>query len=98
MPDAGAESLTSVAGEYPSSMAEALPELHVSGETALGPLMGKRVDIGSRTGLYHLVVGEGQNAFVGNGTLRGCAGAPPAVDSRRPDPDHPWQDSAAPVS
>ncbi|KAK7532801.1 uncharacterized protein J3D65DRAFT_557668 [Phyllosticta citribraziliensis] len=46
-------------GEYPSAMADVMPELHVSGDTAK--------EVGTRTGLYHLVVGEGQNAFVGHG-------------------------------
>jgi hypothetical protein len=55
-----------VAGEYPSDLKEAAPELHVSG------YLGKdetpfEVEHGDRTGLYHLVLGEGQNAFVGNG-------------------------------
>jgi hypothetical protein len=55
------------AGEYPSNLKEALPELHVSGNAGRfsGPL--KYVAGGGPTGLYHLVLGEGQNAFVGNG-------------------------------
>ncbi|KAJ6486130.1 hypothetical protein C8R47DRAFT_980022 [Mycena vitilis] len=54
-------------GEYPSNFKDALPEVHVSGNAGKfsGPL--KDVAAGGRTGLYHLVLGEGQNAFVGNG-------------------------------
>ncbi|KAF2083168.1 FAD/NAD(P)-binding domain-containing protein [Saccharata proteae CBS 121410] len=54
-------------GEYPSTLVEALPEVHVSGN--LGKDQGPIVDVseGKTTGLYHLVVGEGQNAFVANG-------------------------------
>jgi hypothetical protein len=56
------------AGEYPSNLKEATPELHVSG------YLGKNskplnIEHGDRTGLYHLVLGEGQNVFVGNGTF-----------------------------
>ncbi|KAJ7757153.1 hypothetical protein B0H16DRAFT_1538314 [Mycena metata] len=54
-------------GEYPSGLEEALPEVHVSGNAGKysGPL--RDVAVGGPTGLYHLVLGEGQNAFVGNG-------------------------------
>ncbi|KAJ7484654.1 hypothetical protein FB451DRAFT_1169687 [Mycena latifolia] len=54
-------------GEYPSDLKDALPELHVSGNAGRfsGPL--EDVAVGKATGLYHLVLGEGQNAFVGNG-------------------------------
>ncbi|KAI9840114.1 MAG: hypothetical protein M1837_001918 [Sclerophora amabilis] len=54
-------------GEYPSDIKEALPEVHVSGSFAPHDKDGKWVETGDRTGLYHLVVGAGQNAFVGNG-------------------------------
>lgn len=54
-------------GEYPIELKDALKELHVSGDFAPGKTKGKLVDGGDPTGLYHLVVGEGQNAFVGNG-------------------------------
>lgn len=56
-----------VAGEYPSDLKEAAPEVHVSGNAGRfsGPL--EDVTVGRPTGLYHLVLGEGQNAFVGNG-------------------------------
>lgn len=54
-------------GEYPVELKDALKELHVSGDFAPGRSKGKWVEGGDPTGLYHLVVGEGQNAFVGNG-------------------------------
>lgn len=54
-------------GEYPIGLKDALKELHVSGDFAPGEKRGKWVEGGDPTGLYHLVVGEGQNAFVGNG-------------------------------
>jgi hypothetical protein len=54
-------------GEYPVSAAEALGELHVSGQFAPGWLPGKTVDEGDPTGMYHLVFGKGQNAVVCNG-------------------------------
>ncbi|KAB2576368.1 Cholesterol oxidase [Lasiodiplodia theobromae] len=54
-------------GEYPSNLVEALPEVHVSGNAGRdsGPLID--VALGGDTGLYHLILGEGQNAFVANG-------------------------------
>ncbi|KAE8036870.1 hypothetical protein FH972_009503 [Carpinus fangiana] len=54
-------------GEYPVSLADAAKEFHVSGSFAPNDSKGVYVEGGSPTGLYHLVVGEGQNAFVGNG-------------------------------
>jgi FAD binding domain len=54
-------------GEYPEELEDALKDLHVSGQFAPGQMKGKWVEGGDPTGLYHLVVGEGQNAFVGNG-------------------------------
>jgi choline dehydrogenase-like flavoprotein len=54
-------------GEYPSSLIESMKELQISGNFAPGMLPGIPVEGGNPTGLYHLVVGEGQNAFVGNG-------------------------------
>ncbi|KAJ7248149.1 hypothetical protein B0H12DRAFT_727764 [Mycena haematopus] len=54
-------------GEYPADLKEAATEIHISGNAGHfgGPL--KDVALGGRTGLYHLIVGEGQNAFVANG-------------------------------
>jgi hypothetical protein len=54
-------------GEYPTELDDAMKEFHVSGDFTPGQTKGKRVEGGDVTGLYHLVVGEGQNAFVGNG-------------------------------
>jgi hypothetical protein len=54
-------------GEYPIELKDAMKELHVSGNFQPGKTKGEWVDGGDPTGLYHLVVGEGQNAFVGNG-------------------------------
>ncbi|THU97328.1 FAD/NAD(P)-binding domain-containing protein [Dendrothele bispora CBS 962.96] len=51
-------------GEYPSTLTEALPELHVSGNPSSS---GKDIGTGKPTGLYNLVLGEGQNAFVAKG-------------------------------
>jgi hypothetical protein len=60
------------AGEYPSDLKEALPEVHISGNAGRfsGPL--RDVAVGGPTSLYHLVLGEGQNAFVGNGRCYLC--------------------------
>ena len=54
------------AGEYPSNLKEATPHVHISGHIASQD-HGKWFSQGDPTGLYHLIVGEGQNAFVGNG-------------------------------
>ncbi|KAK8242173.1 hypothetical protein IWZ00DRAFT_443295 [Phyllosticta capitalensis] len=60
-------------GEYPSSLADAMPELHVSGNASNRLAQIKDTEFGKRTGLYHLVLGQGQNAFVGNGRLGGTS-------------------------
>ncbi|KUJ19631.1 FAD/NAD(P)-binding domain-containing protein [Mollisia scopiformis] len=54
-------------GEYPSGFIDAFKQLHVSGEFAPGFLKGAMVEGGDPTGMYHLICGKGQNAFVGNG-------------------------------
>ncbi|KAH8597036.1 glucose-methanol-choline oxidoreductase-like protein [Bisporella sp. PMI_857] len=54
-------------GEYPSGFIDAMRQFHVSGEFAPGFLKGNNVEAGDPTGLYHLIMGKGQNAFVGNG-------------------------------
>jgi choline dehydrogenase-like flavoprotein len=54
-------------GEYPSGFVDAVKQLHVSGDFAPGFLTGAMVEAGDPTGLYHLICGRGQNAFVGNG-------------------------------
>lgn len=53
-------------GEYPSGFLDAMKQLHVSGDFAPGILKSTIVG-GDPTGLYHLIVGKGQNVFVGNG-------------------------------
>ncbi|KAL5350902.1 hypothetical protein ACLOAV_004475 [Pseudogymnoascus australis] len=54
-------------GEYSSSPKDAMKELHVSGGFVPNNNKGQWIEGGDPTGLYHLVVGDGQNAFVGNG-------------------------------
>ncbi|KAM0154579.1 hypothetical protein ACHAPG_006429 [Botrytis cinerea] len=54
-------------GEYPSGTKDTIEELHVSGNFAPGILPGMMVEEGDPTGLYHLIFGKGQNAFVANG-------------------------------
>ncbi|KAF2458980.1 hypothetical protein BDY21DRAFT_282680 [Lineolata rhizophorae] len=54
-------------GEYPSSLSDAAPEIHISGDFAPKDERSKPVDRGNKTGLYHFILGAGQNAFVGNG-------------------------------
>ena len=54
-------------GEYPVSSTDALEQLHVSGQFATKFLPGISVDTGDPTGMYHLILGRGQNAVVGNG-------------------------------
>lgn len=54
-------------GEYPTGIIDAMKQFHYSGEFAPGFLKGTMVEGGDPTGLYHLICGKGQNAFVGNG-------------------------------
>lgn len=54
-------------GEYPSGFIDAMKEMHISGEFAPGSWKGSSIEYGGPTGLYHLIMGKGQNAFVGNG-------------------------------
>ncbi|KAE9391530.1 FAD/NAD(P)-binding domain-containing protein [Gymnopus androsaceus JB14] len=53
-------------GEFPVTPADVAPEVHVSGDVRNNSPF-KDLDAGKPTGLYHLMIGEGQNAFVGNG-------------------------------
>jgi hypothetical protein len=57
------------AGEYPSSLNEAQSKFHIAGNFAPLDLNGLYVEIGDPTGLYHLMLGAGQNTFVENGKL-----------------------------
>jgi len=52
-------------GEFPSGFASAAPEIHITGDIAHTEI--SHFDGGDRQGLYHLVLGKGQNVFVGNG-------------------------------
>ncbi|KAI9686139.1 MAG: hypothetical protein M1822_003794 [Bathelium mastoideum] len=54
-------------GEFPTTLEEAAMQLHVTGDEATSDDRSIPIDKGNKTGLYHLMVGEGQNAFVGNG-------------------------------
>lgn len=54
-------------GEYPATAAEAVPQLHVSGDFSTKETGGVSLDDVNPTGLYHLIFGQGQNAFVANG-------------------------------
>ncbi|CAK7267297.1 hypothetical protein SEPCBS119000_002470 [Sporothrix epigloea] len=57
-------------GEYPVSAAEAQAELHLSGDLQPSDVLSSLsvpVGGGSPTGMYHLILGKGQNAVVGNG-------------------------------
>ncbi|KAJ4302940.1 hypothetical protein N0V90_001831 [Kalmusia sp. IMI 367209] len=54
-------------GEYPIKLKEASQELHTSGNAGGNEDIPKEVEIGKRTGMYHLVLGQGQDVFVGNG-------------------------------
>ncbi|KAI0914007.1 glucose-methanol-choline oxidoreductase [Ustulina deusta] len=54
-------------GEFPSGTADALDQLHYSGQIVPPWLPKKIVHGGDPTGLYHLIFGNGQNALVGNG-------------------------------
>ncbi|GME65013.1 putative glucose-methanol-choline oxidoreductase protein [Neofusicoccum parvum] len=58
-------------GEYPANLAEAAMEIHASGnlnpDTRSGKIWDLALGLTGPTGLYHLIVGEGQNAFVANG-------------------------------
>ncbi|KAF9880092.1 glucose-methanol-choline oxidoreductase [Colletotrichum karsti] len=56
-------------GEFPSEILPASRELHMTNAATDGLIgrLGKVAEGGDPTGLYHLIVGDGQNAFVGNG-------------------------------
>lgn len=57
-------------GEFPESAVDTLKELRISGEFAPGDrrsIPGKLTEKGNPNGLYQLVIGEGQNVFLGNG-------------------------------
>lgn len=55
-------------GEFPVDLVQATPQVHMSGKILENDSEDVLVDTGDPTGLYHLYVGDGQNAFVGNGS------------------------------
>jgi len=48
-----------IAGEYPSGLSEALPEIHVQGSFAPWDTKGKYKDLNNPLGLYRITLGEG---------------------------------------
>ncbi|KAI1733578.1 glucose-methanol-choline oxidoreductase [Xylaria scruposa] len=54
-------------GEFPTGTGDALDQLHFSGQFVPRWLPKKVVHGGDPTGMYHLILGNGQNAIVGNG-------------------------------
>jgi hypothetical protein len=54
-------------GEYPVSGLDAFKQVHVSGNRAANNAPIEDFTKGDPTGMYHLILGEGQNAFVANG-------------------------------
>ncbi|KAI1754572.1 glucose-methanol-choline oxidoreductase [Xylaria castorea] len=54
-------------GEFPTGTGDALDQLHYSGQFVPRWLPKKVVHGGDPTGMYHLILGNGQNAVVGNG-------------------------------
>jgi choline dehydrogenase-like flavoprotein len=53
-------------GEYPVDFLSAAPEIHISGNVESGSELAE-FDGGDPQGLYHIIVGKGQTAFVANG-------------------------------
>lgn len=53
-------------GEFPSDFHSAFPEIHVTGDGSILDIL----DGGDPRGLYHLVLGKGQSAFVANGAAQ----------------------------
>ena len=56
------------AGEYPETVKEAGRELHLSGDFSTKDAGPVPIETGDPTSLYHLILGNGQNAFVANGS------------------------------
>jgi len=56
------------AGEYPITLKDASREFHLS-DISSKTGVSKPVELGKKTGLYNLVIGEGQSFFSGNGWL-----------------------------
>jgi len=53
-------------GEYPVDLKSAAPEIRVTGKLDKDYKLAE-FDAGDPQGLYHLILGEGQHAFVANG-------------------------------
>jgi hypothetical protein len=53
-------------GDFPSEITTAMSEIRVSGQVLPGTKIAE-LDIGNRQGLYHVIAGQGQTAFVANG-------------------------------
>jgi len=58
-------------GDFPSEITTAMSEIRVSGQVLPGTKIAD-LDAGNRQGLYHVIVGEGQAAFVANGECFSC--------------------------
>lgn len=54
-------------GEYPAGPASGFKNLHVSGEIPRENAAGIPIHEGDPTAMYHLIMGRGINAIVGNG-------------------------------
>lgn len=55
-------------GEFPVDLVDAAPELHVTGNIENEQKIAD-LNAGDPQGLYHLIMGEGQNAVVANGNI-----------------------------
>jgi hypothetical protein len=55
------------AGEYPRTLPEVFPNVHIQGKLTTGNMKGKYVETGDPLGLFRLHLGDAQNVFVGNG-------------------------------
>jgi hypothetical protein len=55
------------AGEYPATLKEAASEIHVSGDLFDQEGDSSWINQGNPTGMYRLVLGNGQNAVMANG-------------------------------
>jgi hypothetical protein len=62
-------------GEYPKDTNEVLDQLHCSGTPSATSRQSGVAPAGGPTGMYHLISGNGQNVFVGNGKIFGTLSA-----------------------
>lgn len=56
-------------GEYPETLTQTAKELNISGNRSRAFHKDKQIKFGNTSGMYHLIVGDGQSAVVGNGKL-----------------------------